>query len=863
MACRSVKGRFIKSGEKRKLCNLKVGSNKRVLVDIEPEIEPDLTNEIRWHEGRRVVDLGYLAKCLEKCSFPECSVRLNLQNIETETRIGLGSILWVRCDSCGELNKIYTNKTHEQKGRGRPVFDVNTKLATALIHAGLSVVSVQRLLECLEIPPPSRTCFKAREREVGPSFEKIATESCKNALDLETSLSVSDCSEKPVGITASFDMGWQRRSSGRLYNSKSGVGALIGKETGKLIAYNSRVSNCKQCEVNEKNGTQKDHDCRLNWLGSAKSMEADVAVELVKEVESSKCRVSTIIGDDDATTINKIEKNIDYPIVKLSDFNHSKKSVANDLYSLQKKFKILQPKVIRYLTDCFSYAISQNKGDCIGVQKSLVNITPHVFGEHDECGPWCKKKNNPNIRYNSLPYGKPLEGVELREAINSVFLKHAKHSARLCYKSSSNANESFNRTIAGKAPKSNHFSKSESLDYRISSAVCQKNMGEKYVNLINKDIGLSPGKVVGKGVKRRDSIMQKKKHVASTVVAKKRRRELKSLRNSTLAQREVREGVTYQTSIGLTNLNDLETTSIPAPSPLPEAQKLSAFSLSSSSICVFDLETTSLYDDCDLVQISAKILGEECSFNCYILPDAPISPAASRITALSKKGNKLFYHGKEVSSVSIKTGLRMFSEWLSSIKTEIVLVGHNIKSFDVKHFMRHVKNQKMDSNFHMIIGYVDTLPIFKSLFPKHKSYSQTSLYTTLVGGKYIAHNAFNDVQALCSLLALPSITFDILSDFSMTSSWILKYCDFLYNKKISIASFHALLQNKVLSKGMIEKAAISGLRFEHLHIVFTRAGETGLRSLLSEVFNGKVRVTKSSNIHLSLINYFKCLNEKT
>ena len=74
-------------------------------------------------------------------------------------------------------------------------------------------------------------------------------------------------------------------------------------------------------------------------------------------------------------------------------------------------------------------------------------------------------------------------------------------------------------------------------------------------------------------------------------------------------------------------------------------------------------------------------------------------------------------------------------------------------------------------------------------------------------------------------------------------------------------SFHVLLQNKVLSKGMIEKAAASGLKFEHLQIVFTRAGEKGLKSLLSEMFDGKVRVTKSSKIHLSVIKYFKSLNE--
>ena len=115
----------------------------------------------------------------------------------------------------------------------------------------------------------------------------------------------------------------------------------------------------------------------------------------------------------------------------------------------------------------------------------------------------------------------------------------------------------------------------------------------------------------------------------------------------------------------------------------------------------------------------------------------------------------------------------------------------------------------------------------------------------------------------CSLIVLPAITFDVLSDFSMTSSWIQKYLDFLHNKKVNRNLFQVLLKDKVISKGMIEKAASSGLRSEHLFIVFSRAGETGLRSLLSKVFEGKVRVTKSAKIHLSLINYFKALNEKT
>ena len=128
-----------------------------------------------------------------------------------------------------------------------------------------------------------------------------------------------------------------------------------------------------------------------------------------------------------------------------------------------------------------------------------------------------------------------------------------------------------------------------------------------------------------------------------------------------MAQREVREEVTYQSSICLTTTNDIDFISIPAPTSLPEIQKIPLSTLSSAVLCLFGLETTCLNDTCDLVQISAKLIDSECEFNCYILPDNPISPAASRVTGLTKNGNNIFCNGKMVSFVSLVEGLRLFS----------------------------------------------------------------------------------------------------------------------------------------------------------------------------------------------------------
>ena len=55
-------------------------------------------------------------------------------------------------------------------------------------------------------------------------------------------------------------------------------------------------------------------------------------------------------------------------------------------------------------------------------------------------------------------------------------------------------------------------------------------------------------------------------------------------------------------------------------------------------------------------------------------------------------------------------------------------------------------------------------------------------------------------------------------------------------------------QKNVLSKEMIDKAAESGLTFRHLQVAFLRDNEEGVKSVLSENFDGKPRVTKRKNI---------------
>ena len=82
--------------------------------------------------GRRVVELDLLAKELDG-GCKSCGKPLRLADCTQETISGLGSFLYIACgeESCGEINVCHTSKVHRTNAgsRGRPVFDINTKLA--------------------------------------------------------------------------------------------------------------------------------------------------------------------------------------------------------------------------------------------------------------------------------------------------------------------------------------------------------------------------------------------------------------------------------------------------------------------------------------------------------------------------------------------------------------------------------------------------------------------------------------------------------------------------------------------------------------------------------------------------------------
>ena len=258
---------------------------------------------------------------------------------------------------------------------------------------------------------------------------------------------------------------------------------MIGAKTGNVIGYTVRSKQCRVCSSSARNNTEcPPHDCRRNWDGSAKGMEADMVAEIVTDISSKGIRTKAIIGDDDSTTIARLKSTIDKNITKRSDKNHLKKTISNSLFALQKHHQSLTTKVIRYLLKCFSYVIEQNKGNEEGICKGLEALSKHPFGDHSDCNDsWCRMLSKKDSRHSSLPYGRPLTDMKLKQALETLFRSFLKHAGKLSNLGSTQGNESLNKTIASKAPKSNHYSGSASLNFRVAASIAQKNMGQSYL----------------------------------------------------------------------------------------------------------------------------------------------------------------------------------------------------------------------------------------------------------------------------------------------------------------------------------------------------------------------------------------------
>ena len=79
-------------------------------------------------------------------------------------------------------------------------------------------------------------------------------------------------------------MGWNKRSSGRIYDSSSRHASIIGgrgKGVFGMVIYSKAY---QKCDATEKRGEEsEEHECPKNSKGSSKNMEASIIMNMVED----------------------------------------------------------------------------------------------------------------------------------------------------------------------------------------------------------------------------------------------------------------------------------------------------------------------------------------------------------------------------------------------------------------------------------------------------------------------------------------------------------------------------------------------------------------------------------------------------
>ena len=216
-----------------------------------------------------------------------------------------------------------------------------------------------------------------------------------------------------VRIPISIDMGWAKRSSGRRYDSRTGLETAIGGRSGQLLDYVVMAKDCWACNAVRRKGAmpteemKAQHDCRENHFGkSSKSMESSAAVILqhrlhkrfVTTCPSTKNVLSAVmdpvVSDDDAASraqlrpidpsgIDAVARGPTWigKIATLCDPGHRIKCFTSPLYASN-----TNKKTIAYTKKTLAYALKQgNMDDLQTMKKRLACAKNHMCGNHSDC----------------------------------------------------------------------------------------------------------------------------------------------------------------------------------------------------------------------------------------------------------------------------------------------------------------------------------------------------------------------------------------------------------------------------------------------------------------------------------------------
>lgn len=142
-------------------------------------------------------------------------------------------------------------------------------------------------------------------------------------------------------------------------------------------------------------------------------------------------------------------------------------------------------------------------------------------------------------------------------------------------------------------------------------------------------------------------------------------------------------------------------------------------------------------------------------FNEFAIPKEPVSDEAEAVTGISFDfhSNQMTQHGVEKEHKHTMNVLLDFIDFLKLFGHNIILVAHNCRNFDCIILYNQLLQNNLWKYFcSFVIGFSDTLPFFKQLYPEFQKHNQATLALEILAEKYAAHDALEDSKMLQKLV---------------------------------------------------------------------------------------------------------------
>lgn len=452
------------------------------------ETDSDVDEEELEIDGRRIVDMYQFIDQLRRISLHnDGNCPFSQLRIQKEIRIGFHSKIVFNCKDCNKTFRVYTNDDEKTTD----TIDINSAAVLGANMVGIGYSQLEQLSSILDVPPMCNDKYKKLNDELGQFWEETAVKEMKEAAEEEAKAAIArgdvDADGVPF-ITVVTDGCWSKRSFNKNFTALSGVGAIVGSHTEKVLWIGVRNRYCVRCVRAKNSGTTpRPHTCTRNYTGPSSEMEWDIILEGFKSsVELYNLRFLKVISDGDSSTYSKLLEHKPYGdrhIEKIECTNHLHRNFRTNIENAVKgcprglnKHVVQNLERIRKDIHCavdFRKNETTSEDQKISLLKSdLNNILHHVFGDHSNCPDYIKH----HCKHDDQNFVPALEECNTFEKMSSA-MRHLMYCAKdLIQGESNNVAEHYNSIVAKfVGGKRVNFSLSNAYKYKANVAAVQYN----------------------------------------------------------------------------------------------------------------------------------------------------------------------------------------------------------------------------------------------------------------------------------------------------------------------------------------------------------------------------------------------------